>query len=52
MVGIADLASLLVRAVVTLYFSGFLVEQICVFSGNMDLVASLDTHFLAKFRLR
>jgi hypothetical protein len=52
MAGIADLASLLAWTVVKLYISGFLVEEISVFSGNS---ASLDTHyffFVSMFLIR
>ena len=52
-VGIADLANLLVFALVTEYFSDCLVSILVWFSGNISQVFfSLFVHFMANFRLR
>ena len=51
MVGIADAANLLVLALVTQYFSGFLVFTVCSDKGNMSDVMSFLVHLSANFLL-
>ena len=54
MVGMAELANLLVFALVTKYFSGCLVFTLLRFrfSGNISLVFSCFVHFSANLLLR
>ena len=52
MVGMAELANIMVFTLVTKYFSGRLVFTLLRFSGNMYLVFSSFVHFGAHLLLR
>ena len=47
--GIEDIASLLVFALVTSYFSDFLVSTISGLRGNISFVFSFLVHLMANF---